>query len=56
MSAGEVARITQLTAPTVNSSVETLIGMGLIKEITGRKRDRLFVYDRYVSTLDRGAG
>lgn len=56
MSAGEVVKSTQLTTPTVNSCVETLTDMGLIKEITGRKRDRLFVYDRYLSTLDRGVG
>ena len=56
MSAGDVAKSTQLTTPTVNSCVETLTEMGLIKEITGRKRDRLFLYDRYFSTLDHGVG
>ena len=56
MSAGDLVERTNLTAPTVNASIEALAQMGLIKEITGKKRGRLFVYDRYLSTLDRGVG
>jgi DNA-binding MarR family transcriptional regulator len=56
MSAGDLVERTNLTTPTVNASIEALAKMGLIKEITGKKRGRLFVYDRYLSTLDRGVG
>lgn len=56
MSANDLVGTTGLSVPTVNASVEALTTMGIIKEITGKKRDRVFVYDRYLSTLDRGVG
>ena len=33
-----------LTAPTAGAAVERLMGAGLVREITGRGRDRVFVY------------
>lgn len=56
MSTGDLVRTTQLSPPTVNASVEALCSMGMIKEITGKKRDRVYVYERYLSTLDKGVG
>jgi hypothetical protein len=34
-----------LTVPTVAAAVERLMGVGLLREITGRGRDRVFVYE-----------
>jgi len=34
-----------LTIPTVGAAVERLVGVGLLREITGRGRDRVFVYE-----------
>jgi len=34
-----------LTVPTVGAAVERLVGVGLLREITGRGRDRVFVYE-----------
>ena len=40
-----------LAAPTVRSSIEKLKELGLVKEITGKKRDRLFSYESYLDIL-----
>lgn len=34
-----------LTVPTIGAAVERLVGAGLLREITGRARDRVFVYE-----------
>lgn len=44
-----------LTAPTVRSAVESLETLGIVREITGKQRDRIYLYDQYVRILDRGA-
>jgi hypothetical protein len=31
-----------------------LIALGIAKELTGRKRDRVFAYDRYLAVLQEG--
>jgi len=40
-----------LTAPTVRSAIESLVMLGLVRETTGKRRDRLFVYSRYLDIL-----
>jgi hypothetical protein len=34
--------------------VENLETVGIVREITGKQRDRIYVYDRYVKILDQG--
>ncbi|HMO80005.1 MAG TPA: Fic family protein [Pyrinomonadaceae bacterium] len=41
----------QLTPPTVRSAISTLEEMGMVQETTGKLRDRLFVYKRYMDLL-----
>jgi len=43
-----------LTPPTVRKAVENLETAGIVREITGKQRDRIYVYDRYVKILDQG--
>ncbi len=43
-----------LTAPTVRSAVESLEALGIVREITGKQRDRIYLYDQYVRILDKG--
>ena len=43
-----------LTPPTVRSAVESLEALGIVREITGKQRDRIYIYDRYVGILDEG--
>jgi Fic family protein len=45
---------TGLTTPTVNAALEDLRGLGLIEEVTGRQRGRVFVYTRYLAILSEG--
>jgi Fic family protein len=40
-----------LSAPTVRNSIDKLQEIGLVKEITGKKRDRLFSYQSYLDIL-----
>jgi Fic family protein len=43
-----------LTAPTVRAAVESLEKLGILREITGKQRDRIYIYDNYVKILDEG--
>lgn len=40
----EAAAALDISAPTAGAAVERLLGAGLLREITGRGRDRVFVY------------
>ena len=42
------------TAPTTRKAIENLEEIGILKEITGKKRDRAYVYDRYIKILSEG--
>ncbi|HUU22223.1 MAG TPA: Fic family protein [Phycisphaerae bacterium] len=48
------ARRLRMTTPTVGSAIRALQQLGIVREITGRKRDRIYVYDPYVKILDEG--
>lgn len=43
-----------LTRPTVTSSLKHLEDLGIVQELTGRRRDRTFVYGEYLSILNEG--
>jgi len=43
-----------LSAATVLKAMEALADLGIVREITGKQRDRIYMYDRYVSILDEG--
>lgn len=45
---------TGLTAPTVRAAIGRLEGLGIVREITGKRRNRLFGYARYVELLAQG--
>jgi Fic family protein len=46
----------KLTVPTVTNALNNLAQLGIIKEVSGKQRDRLFAYSRYVSTVSEGTG
>jgi Fic family protein len=53
-----IARIkaaTGLTVPSVTRAIEALEALGMIREITGRQRDRLWEYTAYLAVLSEGA-
>jgi len=51
---GLAARDLKLSIPTVTSALETLTTPKIAKESTGRRRDRLFTYPRYMNILGKG--
>ena len=45
---------TGLSAPTVSAALRMLERLDIVREITGKRRNRLFGYDRYVALLAEG--
>ena len=43
-----------ISAPTVAKSLEHMQQLGMLREITGRQRHRLFAYDAYIAILSEG--
>ena len=50
-----LAAQTELTAPTVNAALKKLAEIGVIEEITGKRRDRIFAYKEYLALLQQEA-
>lgn len=44
-----------ISYPTAARAVAALEQLGIVREITGRRRERVFAYDRYVAVLNEGA-
>lgn len=49
-----LVRRTELSFPTVSSAVKALERFGIVREITGRARDRVFAYEPYLAILNEG--
>jgi Fic family protein len=45
---------TRLTAMTVNKGLEHLSRLGIVRELTGHKRNRVFSYSAYIDILNEG--
>ncbi len=45
---------TQLSFATASKAMELLVQNGVAREITGKRRGRVFVYDRYLSIINEG--
>ena len=50
----EGVRQTGLTFPAVAKSMEALARLGIVREITGKQRNRVFAYERYLNILSEG--
>ncbi len=44
-----------LSAPTIRAAIGTLSEMGIVNELTGQRRDRVFAYQAYLDILSEGA-
>jgi len=51
----QTCRRTGLSFPAAAKAMEELLRMGIAREITGKKRDRVFAYDAYLEILREGA-
>jgi len=45
-----------LSFPTASAAMKVLAASGIVREITGKRRNRLFVYEQYVSILNEETG
>jgi Fic family protein len=51
---GALARLTKLSEPTVATALKALARLHMVREITGRRRARIFSYDAYMKVLSEG--
>ncbi len=49
-----VRDLTKLSFPAVSSAMDLLVELRIVRELTGKRRNRLFVYDRYLAILNEG--
>jgi Fic family protein len=54
VSLNELCESTDLTFPTVAKAMDSLTELGIAREFTGRRRNRIFAYDNYLSILSEG--
>jgi Fic family protein len=50
----EICRSTGLSFPAASSAMELLVELKIARELTGKRRNRLFAYDRYLTILNKG--
>jgi Fic family protein len=43
-----------MTFPTATKAMQTLVAAGIARELTGQRRNRVFVYDAYLTILNEG--
>lgn len=55
LSAKEIQRRQKLSAPTINKAIQAMIDLGLLNEITGQRRHRVWLYQDYYAILSEGA-
>jgi Fic family protein len=60
LSVGRAAEMTGLSVPTVTAALRALEPLGIVRELTGKKRGRLYGYAEYLAAIEagteRGAG
>ena len=49
-----ICQRTGLSFPAASSAIDLLLERGIARELTGQRRDRLFLYDRYLAILNDG--
>jgi Fic family protein len=50
----QLKELSGLSFPTAGKAIEALVGLGIAREITGGRRNRLFAYDAYLAILSEG--
>lgn len=49
-----VAHALKISFPTATAGIQTLQKLGIVKEVTGRGRDRVYTYSEYLAVLNEG--
>jgi Fic family protein len=55
LTVNRISESTGLSFPAANQAVARLEALGIVCEITGRRRERVYAYDQYVAILNEGA-
>lgn len=50
----EICHRSGASFPTATKGMNTLVDLGIARELTGKRRNRVFVYDQYVALLSEG--
>lgn len=50
----QLKELSGLSFPTASKAIEALVELGIAREITGGRRNRLFAYDAYLAILSEG--
>ena len=50
----ELRRRSELSFPAAYSGMDLLVELGIARELTGKQRNRVFAYDRYLAILNEG--
>ena len=53
-SVSSICASTGLSFPAASSAMELLVDLGVARELTGKRRNRVFLYDRYIAILNEG--
>ena len=48
VSAADVAETLEVSTPTANAAINSLIKLNILTEVTGQQRSRIYVFDRYL--------
>lgn len=54
VTAGFLVEKTDLTAPTINKALQHLVRLGIVKELTAKRRNRVFSYSQCIALMDQG--
>lgn len=50
-----LAKELQMTQPTARSALNHLNSIGVLEEASGKKRDKVYIYRKYLDILEDGA-
>jgi Fic family protein len=50
----EIVKALNISTPTVTAALLNLEQLGIVREITGKQRGRIYVYDSYLKIIERG--
>jgi len=53
-SVSSICASTGLSFPAASSAMNLLVEIGIARELTGKRRNRVFLYDRYIAILNEG--
>jgi hypothetical protein len=54
LSLKQLCHTSTMTFPTASKAMQQLVSAGIARELTGQRRNRIFVYDAYLTILNEG--